>query len=67
MYSLLLIRPGSLPLLPPHYSSDLSSSVAATAAVLAPAILMPAYSHHRIPTRYPGALFTPYAGLAVIA
>ena len=59
MYSLLLLRPGSLPLHPLHHYYPLYFSSAAAAASIAPTRLMTACSYNHIPTRTPGALSEP--------
>ena len=52
----MLLCPGSIPVCPLCHSPPPFFSVSAAAAYLATAILMPAYSHHLIPTCASGAL-----------
>ena len=59
MYSLLVIRPGSLPFLTFRHSSTQSSFVSAVTVYLVSSILMTACSHHRILTHSSGALSNP--------
>ena len=59
MYSLILLRPGSLHLRPLRHSSPPSFSASTAATYLDPAILIPACTHHCIPTHTPGEISVP--------